>query len=206
MKFECRFEYHPAPGQPQSYISPLGIDVLCANQFDEQLVARLAFDHLELDRVEENSENLWEVCDSDSDAWATIYKAMFRQLKNGNILIKDELDFSEVMFDVLFLYRAVFHPAIMPWRSFILNSAFSMLDYNSVTITWEETLEMSMVELSRLGFRRIPGHRLLLSPNMVNTPYRAEQADADWVKVRTLDLDIDEDRPDYVETEWNRPR
>lgn len=135
-------------------------------------VARLAIDHLNLARPAEAGVHVYDVCDADSSGWEAVYTYLLQRGQYGDEL-KAEFGLNEPVFDVLFLYRSVFHPAIAPWRPIILHHASCLFGEESAMVMWENETDLPKSELARLGFRRIAGTELLFKPNMLIDDYSA---------------------------------
>jgi hypothetical protein len=199
MRLRCHFDYYPQPNSPELYIRPVIVEVVCsAKSGDEDIAARLAIDHLDLGRAMTEGEDVYDICDTDSAGWESVYTALF----------EPELDFAEIRRDfefydpinhVLFLHRSVFHPVLRDWQSFIIDHVSTLFGEDSAMVMWKNETDLSDRELARLGFRVIAGHELLFRPNMLKNDYSALADDRD-----VFDLDVDKDVEQYVVHEWTK--
>jgi len=71
----------------------------------------------------------------------------------------------------MFLYGAVFHPAIHPYRQGILDTALKPVREDSVAVMWKDTSGLSETELADLGFCKIAGSELIFPPFGLRTPF-----------------------------------
>src|SRR5207244_1797546 len=78
----------------------------------------------------------------------------------------------EVTSHVLFLYGAVFHPAVHPCRQGILQAAFTLFGEESLAVTWKDTSGLSEADLADLGFCKITGSDLIFRHSALRTPFR----------------------------------
>jgi hypothetical protein len=197
MRFRVTFEYDPSPFEPDDYLRPGVVDVLCLPEVgDEQVAARLAFDHLDISRIIDSGESLMDVCDADSQGWLNVYEALFEPHGNNGEL-RREFEFDELVFDVLFIHRAVFHPSIENWVGYILDHVSKLIDTNSATVMWQKIVGLSDRVLADIGFRRIAGEQLLFRPNMLQHACDKEHRLANPSAIR-----IDEDAGDFVRKAW----
>ena len=197
MEFHCQFKHYPQPCDPQFYLRPVTVDVMCFTESgNEALAGRLAFDLLDIGRAEVAGENLYEICDADSAGWEGVYAALFEpEGEYGEI--RQDFDFYEPIDHVLFLYRMVFHPAIRSWQSFILDHTATLFGYMSALIMWKGMTDLTDKESSDLGFRIVAGRNLLFRPNMMKNEYSAEDDNRS-----VMDLVVPEDAGEYVERAW----
>ncbi len=199
MRFSCHFDYYPAPWDSQFFINPVTVDVLCGDERgDEHLVARLAIDHLNLSRAECCGEDVFDVCDADSAGWEAVYAALFEPGEDF-VELRRDFDFHDPIFDVLFLHRSAFHPAIYDWRMYIVDHAACLFGESSALVMWKNETGMPEADLASLGFRRIAGHDLLFRPNMLKNDY-----DRNRDGNRILDLQVDSSVGRTVDDEWKQ--
>lgn len=202
MRFSCAFDYYPAPAEDCQYINPAVIEVYgWGTDGSEQLIAKLAIDHLDLTRAATAGVSIYDVCDSDSSGWEAVYSIL---LQPGQDFAepKEELNFDEPIFDLLFLYCSVFHPSMDRWRLFILDHAARLFGESSAMVMWGNETGLASSDLARLGFRRIAGTTLLFRPNMLVNDYSQDSLEQDS---READLfEVDGQLGNEVESEWNR--
>ena len=136
------------------------------------------------------------VCDADSQGWLEVYEALFEPQGDEGEL-RREFDFDDLVSDVLFIHKAVFHPLIENWGGYILDHVSRLIDSNSATVMWQKTVGLSDKELAGVGFRRIAGEKLLFRPNMLQHPCDEEHALADPMSIK-----IDEDAGGFVRKAW----
>jgi hypothetical protein len=197
MEFQCQFTHHPQPCDPQYFIRPVIVDVVCWTDSDEKAVAgRLALDHLDVSRAEYAGEDIYELCDADSAGWEGVCAALF-ELVGDSVELRGELEFDEPINHVLFLYQMVFHPVLRDWQSFILDHVATLFGEDSALVMWRGKTDLTDLELSDLGFRIISGHKLLFRPNMMQNEYSALEDERN-----VQDLEVPKDAEEYVERTW----
>ncbi len=100
----------------------------------------------------------------------------------------------------MFLYGAVFHPSIHPYRQGILDAA--NLFEESVAVMWKDTSGLSETELARLGFCKIAGSELIFRHLALLTPFHdAHPTDQD-----ADDAVAEPEHEEWVMQEWKRFR
>lgn len=72
MRFECRSIFYPKPLEPDDYIRPHDVSVICSTSDEEVIAARLAVDYLDILRAEIDGESVCDVCDADSAGWKCV--------------------------------------------------------------------------------------------------------------------------------------
>ena len=197
MRLRSQFDYYPQPGNPDMYLRPATIDVVCFTETGEDAIAgRMAVDHLDLVRAEIEKVSVYDICDADSGGWEAVYKALFEPGLDFAGIRRD-FNFTNPINHVLFLYRSVFHPVLRNWESFILDHVAALFREDSALVMWKDETNLSDRELAQLGFRIVAGHDLLFRPNMLSHEYSALADKRDL-----LDLCVDESVEEYVIREW----
>lgn len=108
-----------------------------------------------------------------------------------------DFDFHEVVTHLAFMHRAVFHPCVREWQSFILDHVANLFGKDSAFLMWKGQTDLTDRQLSQLGYRIIAGEGLLMRPNMLPIDYEAE-----CEGLNALDIDVPEDSVGYVEEAW----
>ncbi|MEM9354852.1 MAG: hypothetical protein AAGB04_01445 [Pseudomonadota bacterium] len=195
MRFQCTFDYLLQPKDPSLYLRPCQVDVICFTDTSREVAAaRLAFDHLDISRTNYDRQDILEICDSDSEGWLNVYKLIFEPGREGEL--KDEFAINDSVFDVMLLYRAVFHPALRDYQMLVLEHLSTLFGKTSAFVLWRNKTELTDEELSNLGFRRIVSSGLCLRLNMLESPFSSqEEPDLD-------DLLVPEDAEEWLDIEW----
>src|SRR4029079_10671960 len=92
-------------------------------------------------------------------------------LTDGHDSFRPDLGIDEITNHVMFLYGAVFHPSIHPFRKAILDSAFNLFGGESLALMWSDTSGLSESELADIGFRKIAGQNLIFRHSTLRTPF-----------------------------------
>ena len=121
------------------------------------IVGKLAMDQILWNDALTDGEPLFEICDNDSQGLHEAHVI----LTNGHDGFRPDLGIEEAANHVMFLYGAVFHPSIHPFRQGILDAAFNLCGEESVALMWLETSGLAESDLAELGFRKIAGQRLI---------------------------------------------
>ena len=198
MRFSCHFDYYPEPWDPQFFINPVTVDVLCGDENgNDCLVARMAIDHLDLIRAETSGQDVLDVCDADSAGWEAVYSALFEPGEDF-VELRRDFNFNDPVLDVLFLHRSAFHRSIYDLRMFIVDHAACLFGETTALVMWNSETGIPDSDLAKLGFRKIAGHELLFRPNMLVNAYdRANDA------ARILDIEVSSSAAKEVEDEWS---
>ena len=118
-------------------------------------------------------------------------------LTNGNDSFRPDLGIKEATNHVMFLYGAVFHPAIHPFRQGILDTAFNLFGEESVALMWLETSGLPESELAELGFKKIAGEALIFRHSAIRTPFSDRHPQGQDADVEALP-----EYEEWVEKEW----
>jgi hypothetical protein len=199
MRFDIKSTYHPIAclGDPSLYVNSCVIDVkVMTPGNDEALAARIAVDHIDLIRVEDDGESLYAVCDSDSAGWEAVYAKIFDLSSDTPKLREDFFDCEkDCLWHLVFIHQAVFHPKIRQLQCYILDHVAQTFPCESAVLMWEGDSGLTSEELGSIGFRRIAGEGLLLRPNLIRAKYESVVDD------NSADIfEMLEDR--YVENAW----
>ena len=150
MRFHCQFDYYPQPYEPNLYLRPTIVDVMCTTERDNEVVAaQLAFDYLDFMRAEEEAEHIYDVCDADSSGWESVYSALLEQ-RGDTTHLKAEFKFDNPIWQILFLHRCVFHPSLRDWQPFIIEHVSRLFGEESALVMWKQTTDMGNQELKSL--------------------------------------------------------
>ena len=106
----------------------------------------------------------------------------------------------EVTNHVMFVYGAVFHPSIHPYRQGILDAALKLFGEESVAVMWKDTSGLSETELADLGFCKIAGSELIFRHSALRTPFH----DAHPTGQNTDDAVAEPEHEEWVMQEWKR--
>src|SRR3954447_24261600 len=158
MRLQCEFSTPVARTDLDDYVRHLEIGVVCFDEdgLDEYTVAKLAMDQILWADAIVDGESLFEVCDNDSQGLHEVHTI----LTKGGQEFRPDLRIKEITSHILFLYGAVVHPAIHPYRQGILQAAFTLFGEESVAVMWKDTSGLSEPESADLGFRKIAGSEL----------------------------------------------
>jgi len=135
--------------------------------YDPHVVGKLAVDQILWTNALVDGVSLFEICDSDSQGLHEVHTI----LTNGKQEFRPDLKIKEVTSHVMFLYGAVFHPAIHPYRQGILDTAFNLFGEESVALMWLDTSGLTEAELAELGFKKIAGEDLIFRHSAIRTPF-----------------------------------
>jgi hypothetical protein len=179
------------------YVRHLEISVVCYGEdgLDEYTVGKLAMDQVLWSDAIVEGVSLFDVCDNDSQGLHEVHSI----LTKGGYEFRPALRINEITNHVLFLYRAVFHPAIHPYRQGILHTAFTLFGEESVAVMWKDTSGLSEANLADLGFCKIAGSDLIFRHSALRAPFGDR-----FPKGQEADVAATAEFEDWVEREWKR--
>src|ERR1700690_3061029 len=136
MRLRCEFSTPVARTDLDDYVRSVEIDIRCYDEDcnDEYTVGRLAMDQILWADAIVDGVSLFEICDNDSQGLHEVHTI----LTKGKQEFRCGLRISEVTNHVMFLYGAVFHPSVHPYRQGILDSAFNMFGEESLAVMWKD--------------------------------------------------------------------
>jgi hypothetical protein len=198
MRLRCEFSTPVARTELDDYVRHLEIGVACYDEdgLDEYTVGKLAMDQILWADAVVDGVSLFEVCDSDSQGLHEVHVT----LTKGGQDFRPDLRINEVTDHVLFLYGAVFHPSIHPYRRGILQAAFTLFGEESLAVMWKDTSGLSEPELADLGFCKVAGSDLIFRHSALRTPFgdRFPRGQGDDDVAASAEVE------DWVEREWKR--
>jgi hypothetical protein len=193
MRLHCEFSTPVARTGLDDYVRHLEISVGCYDEdaLREYVVGKLAVDQVLWADAITDGVSLFDICDSDSQGLHEAHTA----LTKGKQGFRPDLQIEEVTSHVLFVYGAVFHPSIHPYRQGILDTALNLFGEESVAVMWKDTSGLPEAELADLGFCKVAGSELIFRHSALLTPFRhahptgqdapdavAGPEDEEWVK------------------------
>ncbi len=196
MRLHCEFLTPIARMDVDDYVRHLVITVEgFGKDYEPYIVGKLAMDQILWNDALTDGVSLFEICDNDSQGLHEAHAI----LTNGHDGFRPDLGIEEATSHVMFLYGAVFHPSIHPFRQGILDAAFNLFGEESVALMWLDSSGLPESELAELGFRKIAGEGLIFRHSAFRTPFsdlhpRGQDADGDVLP----------ECEEWVRTEWER--
>lgn len=197
MRLHCEFSAPVAQTDLYDYVRTVEIAIGCydADGLNEVIVGRLALDQILWADAIVDGRSLFDICDSDSQGLHEVHVA----LTKGKQEFRADLKITEPVDHVLFLYGAVFHPAIHACRQGILDAAFTLFGTMSLAVMWKDTSGLSEAELAELGFCKIFGSELIFR----HSARRSEFSDEHSTGLDTEVVALPE-YEEWVDEEWTR--
>ena len=198
MQLHCEFSIPVARSGYEDYIRHMEISVGCYDQnvTDEYIVGKLALDQILWADAIVDGVSLFDICDEDSQGLHEVHTI----LTKGKEDFRPDLKINDVTSHVMFLYGAVFHPSIHPYRQGILDTTLKLFGEDSLAVMWMNTSGLSETELAHLGFRKIAGSELIFRHSALRTPF----SDANPTGQDTAAAVAEPEHEDWVMQEWKR--
>jgi hypothetical protein len=197
MRLLWEFDTPVARTNLDDYVRELEILVGCydADGLNEYIVGRLAMDQILWADALVDGVSLFEICDNDSQGLHEVHTILTKRKQE----FRPDLCIHEVTNHVMFLYGAVFHPSIHPYRQGILEAAFTMCGEESLAVMWKDTSGLSGAELADLGFCKIAGSELIFRHSALRTPFRDQ-----FPRGQDGEVNAQPEYEEWVEEEWKR--
>src|SRR3984893_15114068 len=198
MRLHCELSTPGAGTDLGDYIRHLAISVGCYDQdaLNEYIVGKLAVDQILWADALVDRVSLFDICDSDSQGLHEVHTI----LTKGKQEFRPDLKIKEGTSHVMFVYGAVFHPSIHPYRQGSLDEALNLFGEESVGVMWKDTSGLSEAELADLGFRKIAGSELIYRHLDLRTPCH----DSHPPGQNTDDAVAEPEHEEWVMKEWKR--
>ncbi|PHQ31695.1 hypothetical protein [Rhodopirellula bahusiensis] len=201
MKLRTKSIYHPKPFEPNQYIRPHVVDVVCLTDegdSEEVIAGRVAVDYLDISRAETAGQSIVHVCDADSQNWEMVYSSTIEPAIDFAGIRKD-FEFDDPVQGLIFIHQVVLHPSLRDWQQMILDSICDMFPNETATVMIRGITELPDRELAELGFRIVAGHDVLFRPNMLKYDYTT----ADDPRDPFADLIVPPDADAHVLDRWD---
>lgn len=196
MRLRCDFSTPVARTDMNDYVRHLVITIEnFGKDYELYVVGKLAMDQILWNDALVDGVPLFEICDSDSQAMHEAHVI----LTNGHDSFRPDLGIKELTNHVMFLYGAVFHPSIHPFRQGILDAAFNLFGKDSVALMWLDTSGLPESELAELGFKKIAGQSLIFRHSAVRAPFSERNPQEQDADVKALP-----EYEEWVEKEWEQ--
>jgi hypothetical protein len=199
MRLRCEFSTPVARTEVDNYVRHLVIGVECYDErcANSYLVGKLAMDQILWNDALTDGVPLFDICDNDSQGLHEAHVI----LTDGHDTFRPDLRINEPTHHVLFLYGAVFHPAVHPFRQGILDTAFNLFGEDSLALMWLDTSGLAEPELAELGFQKIAGEALIFRHSTLRTPFGDRHPQGQDADVEALP-----EYEEWVEQQWERFR
>jgi hypothetical protein len=199
MRLGVKFNAPVGRADLEDYVRHLEIDVTCSDEEgeNEYVVGKLAVDQIRWADAQTDDVPLFAICDNDSQGMDNLYEI----LTEGEEDFRSDLGIDEeVTNHVLFLYGAVFHPSIHPYRQGILDAAYRLFGDDSLAVTWRDTTGLSLSQLAELGFAKVARTKLVFRHNARQTSF----ADAHPRGIDTIEAVAEEGHEEWVTQQWRQ--
>lgn len=182
MRLLYNFSTSTSRHEPDDYVRNMEVTIEC---FDEDcsngyILGKLAMDQVLWADAVADGASLFDICDNDSQGLHEAHVI----LSKGTDGFRKDLKVPDDTSHVMFIYGAVFHPLIHPFRQGIVDSAVNLFGRNSLAVMWKETTGLSEAELADMGFRKIAGAELIYRHNALPNAFserhpRGQDADVE---------------------------
>jgi hypothetical protein len=181
----------------EDYVRSFRIDVRCWDEDGtrEYLVGRVAADEILWGDAIDDGESLLDICDCDSQGLHELHVI----LTQGTNEFREDLQIEEPVHYVLFVYEAVFHPDITPYRVSVLDAVFGLFGIYSLAVMWREVGDVPVVEQVQLGLCKVAGTDLVFRHNALVSPYSQQQP-----RGMEIDFPATAEMERWVRREWRR--
>ena len=198
MRLRCEFSTPVVRSDVDDYIRHLVISIECfGKDYDSHVVGKLAMDQILWNDALADGVPLFDICDNDSQGLHEAHVILI----NGHDSFRPDLGIEEITNHVMFLYGAVFHPSIHPYRQGILDTAVNLFGEESLALMWLETSGLPEADLADLGFKKIAGEALIFRHSALRTPFGDRHPQGQDADVEALP-----EYEEWVEKEWEEFR
>ncbi len=169
MRLHCEFSTPVARTDLDDYLRHLEISVGCDGEdgLNEYIVGKLAVDQILWAAALTDGVSLFDICDNDSQGLHEVHTI----LTQGKQEFRPDLNIEEITRHVMFVYGALFHPSIYPYRQGILDAALNLFGEESLAVMWKDISGLSEKELADLGFCKIASSELIYRHSALRTPF-----------------------------------
>ena len=197
MQFQVSFDFNPCPSEPDDYLCPFTVDILCWNSDTDERVlgGRIKGYDLDLFRVQGIGRGVWDVFDAHSGDLEYV----------GTTLLTDDGELREELSDdfvsrLMLIDDVVLHPTLHPCERFILDHVSTLFSEDSVLVLWKSQALVAEKELAEMGFQKIAdAEAIFFRLNMLKPQYDASQDIA-----IAEGLEVPADTGTYIEDLWRK--
>jgi hypothetical protein len=194
----CEFETPIGRSDHSDYVRSLRLDVSgCDDVGNRILLGRIAADQVLVGDAQTEGMRLFDVCDQDSQGLHETYVALFDE--QGEF--QSELNIDEPADSLIFVWRAVLHSRLRPYRQGVIDTIGTLFGNECVLAMWHGTTELSDAELASLGFRRIAGSALIYRHLALRSDFSDEHSCGMDVPLK---FEAEESDEEWVLTEWKK--
>lgn len=191
----CEFSASLGRFDFEDYIRALHLTVYSLDESGNRVVLGIfGADKLLLMDAQIDGEDIFQICDQDSQGLYEVYEALFEE--GGEF--QEELAVDDVTEHLIFLWRSVLHPKLRPFETGILEAVGTLFGNECVLAMWRSVTNLTDKELAELGFRKIAQTSLLFrhlalqtefsraNPRGIEIPieFKASSDDEKWVMAR----------------------
>jgi hypothetical protein len=194
----CQFETPIGRSDYSDYVRALQLDISgCDAEGDRVLLGKISADQVLVGDAQVDGMPLFDVCDQDSQGLHDAYVALFDETGE----FQSELNLDDHADTLIFIWRAVVHPRLLPYLQGVIATIGSMFSEATVVAMWHSTTGLSDAELAALGFRRIAGSGLIYRHSALKSDFTDEHPTGMDVPI---DFDAEESDAEWVLAEWKK--
>jgi hypothetical protein len=162
-------------GDPSEYVHTVTGKALDLNEAE---VGTITLKLVSTTEAENQGERLLDVCDADSAILEAIYATLF----DANGKTKDELDIEPGWNNLLFVDAVEIKPEYKNTsvRVQLIETGIAMFSSEGLVVADEESLELTVEEWRRLGFRRIAESPFVFRDQLKLNPYDQSPTEATY--------------------------
>ena len=200
IKLNCRFETGIGRFDPSDYVRTIYIDVVFRDEVEQEVVlGKVCVDQARISAAQNDGQSLVHIFDVDSQGLLDAFSALFSN--DGEL--QEELQVNACTNNLIFLWNAIFHPAIQPYVGGIIDTIGGLFGEDSVFATWHETIGLSDADLVELGFKKISGSRLIFRHLGFLTPFNRQNPQG---LEGPFDFQCSKDQEEWVLANWKNDR
>ena len=200
IKLKCSFETGIGRFDPSDYVRTIYIDVVFRDEYEQEFVlGKVCVDQARISAAQNDGQSLIHIFDVDSQGLLDAFGALFRT--DGEL--QEELGADAATHNLIFLWKAIFHPAIQPYVCGIVDAIGGLFGEFSVFATWHKTTGLSDADLVELGFKKISGSRLIFRHLGFLTPFNRQNPQG---LEGPYDFQCSEDQEKWVLANWEDDR
>ena len=200
IELKCSYRTGIGRFDTYDYVRAINFDVISHDDNDQEVIlGKVSVDQVMVMAAQTDGEYLYDIFDADSQGLHDTYVALFQE--NGEL--QPELNITECVSNLVFLWDATFHPVLGPYVCGILDAIGTLFGNDNIFATWHDTTGLSDAKLVELGFQKIAGSRLIFRHSAFLTPFSKQNPKGLEVP---FDFRCSKDQEEWVLANWKNDR
>lgn len=194
----CQFYAPLGRTYEADYVRSLKLSIVSSDNLgNEVILGRISADQILVATAELDDQNLFDVCDEDSEGMYDLYRALFNKGRN----LRPELSVTDSVDQILFIWHSTLHEKLRPYEQAIVEAVGSLFGEFSIVVMLQGVTNLTDSELSELAFAKISGTDFVFKHASTDSQFKLLNPKGIEVP---MDFEVSQEDQIPILEEWNK--